>query len=226
LPSNAMKKNQTSRKPCRDIPSRVRFNLLDKEFGSWAVVGFIGREHENHTNQTYWLCRCACGRLQNVSGVKLRKKETTQYQRCAHRRRKEHELSGTRSYEVWRKKRVAGVLCSKWPSFDAFVADMGTAPRRVRLSRLDATQPYSPDNAYSSTPTSYALADARRTAKILGVSSEEGIARLAKLSRERRRQLRNKVPARCSDCAGPIGESPSRSRCGGCHRRWQRRKRT
>ena len=48
-------------------------DLTGQRFGNWLVLSFARRR----IHATYWLCRCRCGTLREVSGTHLRRRKTT-----------------------------------------------------------------------------------------------------------------------------------------------------
>lgn len=68
------------------------------------------------------------------------------HQRCANPKRPGYHNYGGRGIAV----------CDRWQRFDYFVADMGLAPDRMWLERLDNDGDYSPDNCIWATPAQQA----------------------------------------------------------------------
>lgn len=59
--------------------------MLDKDFGSWHVVSFIKKKGK----ESYWLCRCDCGKERVQKRSTLTSGNSTQCMSCAQRNRDE-----------------------------------------------------------------------------------------------------------------------------------------
>jgi hypothetical protein len=117
-------------------------------------------------NKSMWVCLCSCGETTTVSGNALRTRNT---QSCGHlvldyaaQLNRTHGRSGTRTHRIWKamwtrctnpRQRGAdcyvnrGIrVCDRWASFEAFLADMGEAPPRYSIDRIDTNGNYEPDN--------------------------------------------------------------------------------
>jgi hypothetical protein len=111
-----------------------------------------------------WVCLCDCGVRATKAQVDLRSGDTTS---CGCRknevtiaRNTTHGLANTPAYAKWlgMKARVrnaglknnrcyAGVtICSRWSSFENFLADMGQPPNGYSLDRKDNAKGYSKRN--------------------------------------------------------------------------------
>lgn len=114
-----------------------------------------------------WLCRCDCGRETVVLGTMLRFGNTKS---CGCRRtdvlverNTTHGLSKTRTYKTWKRMisrccntgnkdyaRYGGrgiSVCARWrKSFVNFLADMGHAPPKLEIDRIDNDGDYTPKN--------------------------------------------------------------------------------
>ena len=132
--------------PDREVPSTIRRNLLDKQFGEWKVIGFAGRKRTT----IRWLCRCSCGRVKEVSTGNLMSGLSTQCASCANRKHPvsnfKHGYSETKTYKVWRGAITSGQCVARWQVFLNFLEDMGYRPEGHRLRRIDPSQPYGPTN--------------------------------------------------------------------------------
>jgi hypothetical protein len=54
---------------------RIRYNLLDKQFGRLTVTAFAGRRYRGKSKSKFdamWECRCQCGNTSTVKGSALR----------------------------------------------------------------------------------------------------------------------------------------------------------
>jgi len=119
-----------------------------------------GRTH------TYIICNCDCGkRLVTFKYTRLRNSCG-----CA-------DVKTTPEYLSWRamKSRCRRDVsykegfCSRWDSFENFLADMGSRPPGHTLDRLRRNEPYGPGNAQWATPSEQN--ENRRTTKRLTVET-------------------------------------------------------
>lgn len=123
-----------------DMPGRT--------FGEWLVLSVIKNSHPAHC-----LALCSCGNRRRVNAFSLRRGTST---RCGSCGNKTHGKHTTRTYTTWRcmHGRVRGKvgnyehvdICSRWSSFENFLADMGERPEGRTLDRIDSEKGYSPTN--------------------------------------------------------------------------------
>lgn len=144
--------------------SRVFQDLSGRVFGLLTVQS---RATNSKSNQTRWLCLCACGNSTIVHASAL-KNNVSQSCGCkqaklmADKMRK-HGAFGTAEYSVWVGMRRRcndtkcknypyyggrGIrVCERWGSFDHFLADMGLRPTpELTLERVDNDGNYEPNN--------------------------------------------------------------------------------
>ena len=132
----------------RKIPSSIRVNLLDEEFGQLKVIGFGGRRN----GQTIWVCRCECGHVGKYHSGNLRAGRSTKCVQCQMealqqtKKNYSHGYSKTPTYRAWSGTRRYG-RCTRWEKFENFLADMGECPKGCRLTRRNRKQPFSRSNA-------------------------------------------------------------------------------
>lgn len=139
-----------------------RLELTGHRYGRLVVSAFAGVNR----NKSMWLCHCDCGGTTVAPGNALRTGNTSS---CgclmlehAAQLNRTHGLSGTRTHRIWKamwtrctnaRQRGAkhyvnrGIaVCDRWRSFEVFLADMGEAPARHSLDRIDVNGGYEPAN--------------------------------------------------------------------------------
>jgi hypothetical protein len=185
----------------RTIPSSIRVNLLDEEFGQLKVIGFGGRRR----GQTIWICRCDCGHVGEYHSGNLRMGRSTKCVNCQmkvlqqSKKNFRHGYCETSTYRAWTATRRLG-RCRRWNKFENFLADMGERPDGARLMRLNCDRPFSKSNAVWRTPAQTLKEDVDKTLKVMlaaGVirksQSSSQRRRLRRMSRQSRYQLRASI---------------------------------
>jgi hypothetical protein len=142
---------------------RDRRDLTGMQFGHWTV---LRQNPERRYSHIYYDCRCVCGTERTVGAMHLRSGKSTN---CGCEKVKQfaaskrtHGMTDTRTYQSWCNMKLRcnnpkavgyqywggrGIgYCERWESFDAFLADMGPAPDKMTLDRIDGSKDYGPDN--------------------------------------------------------------------------------
>lgn len=138
-------------------------DLTGKKFGRLRVVA---RGPDKEQGRPSWLCVCTCGKQSAVDGRALRCGNTRSCgcwkDEKTGARRRTHGMSYTVTYAVWRNMhercgnpnntqyadyggRGIGV-CTRWHSFENFLADMGERPEGMTLERMKNSRGYSKSN--------------------------------------------------------------------------------
>lgn len=134
-------------------------NRVGHIFGRLTVIS----RANNIGKQTAWNCLCVCGNAKVVMGAHLQSGNTTS---CGCFRKEvatSHGMRHTKIYGVWTHMRDRcynksdkryncyggrGIsVCDRWlDSFENFFADMGEAPEKMSLDRINVNGDYCPDN--------------------------------------------------------------------------------
>lgn len=177
----------------RNLPKRIRRNLLDQRFGSLVVVGFARQRTYAKCVQSIWLAVCDCGNYVEVTASHL----TRNYQplrRCDECKHKDAYSCST-EYPTWIAMRFRGNVCESWAnSFEAFIACVGERPSsNHRLWRMDLSRPHEPGNSFWLTSGELKKERHRRNVAAymasIGEESETLRKRLESVSRQRLFQL-------------------------------------
>ena len=116
-----------------------------------------------------WHCACSCGRIAIVEAQRLVSGKTqscgclqAEYRHAHHSGSPRHGMSRTQTHNAWigmrqrcenqnssRWKDWGGrgiKVCERWQTFEAFLEDMGEAPKGMSIERIDNDGDYEPDN--------------------------------------------------------------------------------
>lgn len=89
---------------CGHSNSNAFIDLTDKDFEDWHVIKYIPEEGK-------WLCRCSCGKLENLTGYQLRSGKSKS---CGHNTTGFKDLTG-KHFGCWKViKRYEGDNSSNW----------------------------------------------------------------------------------------------------------------
>lgn len=154
-----------------NIAGKNKAQLEGERFGRLLVVSEAGRTKHG---AVLWLCRCDCGGTTEVTTNRLRvehvqscgclqKEQRLKNVRLLHEKSKTHGLGHgkyTKTYKTWcsmrdralhysaggRYQELGITICSRWDSFENFLADMGERPDDKTLDRIDTFGNYEPSN--------------------------------------------------------------------------------
>lgn len=131
-----------------------KLDLSGQTFTNWLVLAPALPKK----NETYWLCRCSCGKQVDVAGKALRRGMSKS---CGCATKEMHGESDSVEYAIFRKMLHRcnnpankdwhlyggkGVRV-EWISFGDFLRDMGRRPSsRHSIDRKNSNGPYSKDN--------------------------------------------------------------------------------
>lgn len=143
---------------------RPSINLINATFGRWTVVDKSARR--GLRGELFWLCRCSCGSVRDVSGVVLRNKGSTSCGCSNTKRAFKHGGVGTPEYSIYHSmlQRCLSESCHAYPDYGGrgitvcqewqgpngfinFLRDVGTRPKKgLSLERKDNKLGYSKEN--------------------------------------------------------------------------------
>ncbi len=168
--TDARKNQQMARARALKFGFKPKFNpkpvadLEGKTFGKWKVL----KRALNRHHRSYWLCKCECGDLKEVSSqtllnntskccVKCSPRETfVTHGLCRNKKSLEYHIwnsiknrcrnSNDKSYLRYGGRGID--ICDQWyNSFAAFIESVGKKPfPKATLDRIDNAKGYSPDN--------------------------------------------------------------------------------
>lgn len=144
----------------RDNPNK----MIGKKFGRWTVIRWLETKNNLHFYET----ECDCGSKSNHYGADLRnpRRRGKQCRKCGDKQgaitNTKHGMHGTKTYGVWKAMiqrcdnpnstgyRYYGQrgirVCDHWKKFENFYEDMGEAPARLTIDRIDNNGNYCKEN--------------------------------------------------------------------------------
>lgn len=146
------------------------YPLIDRagqRYGKLVIVSLAKRDSGKWANH-YWNCRCDCGSEKVIGFHSLKSGSTSSCGCVLHdwlvQKNTTHGLSRSypREYRIWKNMRARcfreanksypdyggrGIsVCAEWSDFAAFMRDMGPAPDRSSLDRIDVNGDYTAGN--------------------------------------------------------------------------------
>ena len=142
-------------------------DISGNKYGRWTVLR-LARTEANR--KSFYDCRCECGTERPVRkdqltrgisyscGCYKREVSAEQIKRLSIT----HGLSKTRTYQIWKGMRKRCInpaeqswakyggrgisVCKRWDKFENFLADMGEAPKKFSIDRIDVNGDYKLSN--------------------------------------------------------------------------------
>ena len=137
-------------------------DIVGRAFTHLVVLEYAGRQGDRH----FYLCQCSCGSVRKYGRSNLRSGGTKS---CGCKtaemlvaKRTKHGMNESPTYKVWesmlarcrnkgaREYQNYGArgiaVCERWLKFENFIADMGEAPTKMQIDRIDNDGNYSPEN--------------------------------------------------------------------------------
>lgn len=137
--------------------------LLDLTGHRYGMLTVIALDSPSKCGTTYWLCRCDCGNTRSMQSLWLRRAKLASCgcQRAV--RKQKHGCSRTREYRIWQGmiqrcenpkqnhyQQYGGRGITVHPdwrgSFENFLRDLGAAPPKATIDRIDNNGNYAPGN--------------------------------------------------------------------------------
>ena len=144
------------------MPNKLHNDHTGQRFGNLLAVEYEGAGK--------WRCICDCGVKKSVAGARMRDGSTrscgclsSSESANRSRGRAKHGMSGSRTYNIWAlmlqrcknplatEYRLYGgrgiSVCTRWASFENFLADMGECPSSAHsIERANSNGNYCPEN--------------------------------------------------------------------------------
>lgn len=163
---SAEEPEQVNPKHDRRVWQERRQKLVGKKFGELTLLHARIRK-----KTTRWVCQCNCGSLLEVQQAHILTGHTKscgcfrlKTSRARGKLNRKHGLTRDRTYTSWRSMIVRcehmrgyadrGIkVCSRWNTFEQFLADMGRRPAGTTIGRKNNDGNYEPENCEWQTGT-------------------------------------------------------------------------
>jgi hypothetical protein len=147
----------------------MKHDLAGRRFGNLVAIRYI--PGTKSTRKAKWLCRCDCGQerengTNDLLTGRIQSCGCTKHEKIGAKKRTHGHSVGagvSRTFRIWTNMKTRcfnpkgssyahygarGItVCEEWRgSFEQFLADMGEAPARMSLDRIDTNGPYSKAN--------------------------------------------------------------------------------
>lgn len=170
-----------------------KLDLKGKVFNGVTVLNEV--ESHRSKKESYWLCRCYCGKEFTIRGVSISKGKTKSCGCLFLNCRKIHGEYKTRFYKIWSGMKLRcsnpiaahydryggrGIsVCERWQDYLNFKQDMfATYLPTLTLDRIDSNKNYEPENCKWSTRKQ----QSRNTARNVFIQTPNGKLTLSEIA--------------------------------------------
>ena len=148
--------------------------IINKKFNRLTTLNKVKAHNKS---SSFWLCRCDCGKIVEVSLSHLKNGHTKscgcyRNEKIALVNYKHGYSNKSKTYKTWKLMRQRcnnknatnakwyhdkGIkVCPRWDSYVNFLSDMGEKPVGKTIDRINSDKDYSVDNCRWATPTEQA----------------------------------------------------------------------